>query len=566
MKSPSPARRTLLGCLLLPAFIGAPGALARGNEGSRAAGEPDVPSITLVDGIPISLEGRVVPGEWGDAAVLPLAEHVTAFLKRCGNTWLLAVSSTRSWPQRARLLGYIAAPDATRGHAEPGTLSFEFDAYDHDRPHLIVRRQAEVGSERVFDRILARATTMPRAGFEMAVPVDLLPAAALERGEARVLLWWTERTPEAPAMWPATTYAAVDGAREPPVLRSVAAWARVGGIGDPSMRPAFSNADWEAALEHQRRIDLLGKGAHTHVAGIEEEWRISRKEDAVTESEVFAAFREIARSEPLTARDRLAWAMALRWLNRHDAAIALFDAIHLGADSNLANAAAEQRAYALEGAERYEEAALAWEAFAARPGVPEGTRTRLANVVAAARAKQVARNAEHERRRSLEARDDLPLLQIQTNRGSFFVILDSDSAPQAAAFIQAQRGGHAGTLWHDVRGEAWAAGGIPATRERGIAFQPEDRAAEAHFALDPAPREVVPFFRGAFVVHARKLGESGMGWMVLTGPREDLAGIYYRVVGHVAAGQDVVDRLEQGDRIEFVSLLRPGEAGPPPGR
>lgn len=64
----------------------------------------------------------------------------------------------------------------------------------------------------------------------------------------------------------------------------------------------------------------------------------------------------------------------------------------------------------------------------------------------------------------------------------------------------------------------------------------------------------VPYLRGTVGMALSGPDTGGSQWFVTHGPQPHLDGIY-TVFGQVSAGQDVVDRIEQGDRILRVSVI-----------
>ncbi|MHC5009598.1 MAG: peptidylprolyl isomerase, partial [Planctomycetota bacterium] len=66
------------------------------------------------------------------------------------------------------------------------------------------------------------------------------------------------------------------------------------------------------------------------------------------------------------------------------------------------------------------------------------------------------------------------------------------------------------------------------------------------------------FWRGA-VAFARGMSPlNGSQFFILAAPRTDLEASEFTVFGHVLAGMDAVDRLEQCDAILEVRVLHPG--------
>lgn len=529
---------------------------------SPAAAEPG-PALAVPVGIPLRLDGTVQPAEWSDAARVSLGPGNELWIKQHGSTLLLAFEADRAWPHGARAMLYLAPPSAEKGAMTPGTVVVEFEATEHDRPHLIVRREGEMGTERVLDRVVARARlTSAACSWEMALPLDLLAGAMRGRpiGEARAVVWWHMPDARIPATWPpGLNVRAVDRGL-PPALVTDAGWAVLGGLGDPGVPPAFSATEWAELLADAAEMTRRGDEAHSHVRLLSEERRKSQKRDAETEAAVFDNLRWIASREALTARDRLTWAKALRWLNRHDAAAALQEAVISGPDRALAGHAAQERAETLDGAGRHREAAEAWQWLATRPNLGPDLAGHFERAAAASRAREEVVEGEASRRAAAAEAEGAPWLEVLTSRGTIVVALHHEDEPDLAAHVleRVGAGAYDGTMWHDVVAEASATGGWEPTREHGLDVPPEARDAGPVVPFrrrDPEER-LFGYERGAVALVPRSGDTVGSTWRLLTGHRPDLALEAAPVVGHVVTGMDVLDRLAQGDRIVRVRVLR----------
>lgn len=157
-----------------------------------------------------------------------------------------------------------------------------------------------------------------------------------------------------------------------------------------------------------------------------------------------------------------------------------------------------------------------------------------------------------------------PLVAINTNRGEMvFELFPAEAPVHVVNFLAlAEKGEYDGTLFHrvvpdfvvqggDYRGDGY--GGRPA---RGVALRSEF-----------TPRK---YTRGSLGMPRNQDPDSGGSQLFVTHrPTPHLDG-HYTIFGELRAGGDVLDRIEQGDRILGVRLLSPSNAGTgkslPPGR
>jgi cyclophilin family peptidyl-prolyl cis-trans isomerase len=183
----------------------------------------------------------------------------------------------------------------------------------------------------------------------------------------------------------------------------------------------------------------------------------------------------------------------------------------------------------------------------------------------AARARERAVQVEAERRAREEddARGDLPLVLLRTNRGAFVVQVFATDVPKAAAQFLALvdrtdpgsgRRTYDGTFFHRVLGAHLAQGGDPKSRE-GCQ---EGGRGEAPLTVEPERNARHGFWRGAVGFALGPDGKNGCQFFVLTAPRPELTERGFTCFGRVASGMDVVDRLEQCDVLLEARVLAGG--------
>jgi cyclophilin family peptidyl-prolyl cis-trans isomerase len=146
---------------------------------------------------------------------------------------------------------------------------------------------------------------------------------------------------------------------------------------------------------------------------------------------------------------------------------------------------------------------------------------------------------------------------VTTTRGDLRISLDPDTAPWNVATLTtlAQRGAFDGTLWHRVVADFVVQGGDPTGSGWG----------GPGFTV-PAEPSLAPYDRGAIGIADAGRDTGGSQWFIMhsTAPHLEQR---YTWIGHVLAGQDVVDRLLVGDRIVRVQVQiddAPLDAAPNP--
>ncbi|MEZ6009001.1 MAG: hypothetical protein R3F05_14720 [Planctomycetota bacterium] len=520
-------------------------------------------TVVVPAGIPLTkdgMDGNVQRAEWDDAARVELGRGVSAYLKQRAGTLLLALECDHAWPIGARALLYFAPAQAPQGVLTPGTLSIEYDAVEHDRPHIIVRRQQEMGHDRVLEQVVARAVrTTSACSWEMALPLSLLPGAkdGSPLPAVHALIWWYEPGGVASSTWPAGVNVKGGGRDLAPGLADTQGWGVLQGLEDPHQPGGFSATAWTALIAHQEELTRRGDEAHSHVRLLAEERKKSRKNDADTTAAVFDNFRWIANFEPLTARDRIVWAQALRFLNRHDAAAALLETVQSDLDPSLRGRAAQERANTLTGGAHYGRAAELWGWLAERPGLDEPTVNRLQHMVRVQRDREAALVAEREKR---AARRRARCSSRDTAR-----IARDRAAREGRAGARAARPRPRGQ--RRLRRHGLARGGGRGLRRRRLgrharprprrASRGPGRARDGPLQAHPRRRGAPVRLRASAVTLVAQGGDTvGGSWRLLTGYRPDLAVDGDPVVGHVLSGMDVLDAIDQGERLIRVRRLR----------
>lgn len=144
---------------------------------------------------------------------------------------------------------------------------------------------------------------------------------------------------------------------------------------------------------------------------------------------------------------------------------------------------------------------------------------------------------------------------VSTPRGDLGLLLLAEEAPMTVeSFVAlAHRGFFDGLLFHRVVPDFVVQGGDPrgdGTGGPGYAIRDE---------LNP-----VPYERGTVGMALSGPDTGGSQWFVTLSPQPHLDGSY-TVFGRVVSGDDVLDRIEQDDRILKVSVRESPRAEPPPG-
>jgi cyclophilin family peptidyl-prolyl cis-trans isomerase len=527
--------------------------------------KPSPPSrdITVPAGRRVQFEGRMPRAEWEDAVWRPLGTDGTLLaLKQAQGTLLIGVRSPHAWPTRGNLW-FLFAPDTEEaGLFTAGAIRLDYEPREHNRPHVMVWRRHGSAEELVEDAAVVRSATKG-SGFTVEVALrlgllDLEPGAAAPR---RFAVVWVRGTESPTVTWPPGLQVGGAVGAVPPDLASSARWARLSGWTDLDGPGALSRTEWNGLLAEDTELTARGRDAHAMAMEIAEEGSLPKR-DSRQVPQLVDNLQWIAAREPLTPHDLIALAQGYRFLNRPAEALAVLDALLGDPEWRASERLHYERAVTLQSMERFEEAAAVWDHMARTlPGQGAGRYERTA---AYARAQHVSWQAEQEARAGDRAREDLPLVLLRTNRGDVLIQLFADDVPEATAHFLAlattREGDHGfydGLLFHRVIGAFMAQGGDPQTRTDGCEV-PGSGKGPRTIPIEENPRH--GFWRGA-VAFARGMSpQNGSQFFILAAPRTDLEASEFTVFGHVLAGMDVVDRLEQCDAILEVRVLHPGGA------
>jgi cyclophilin family peptidyl-prolyl cis-trans isomerase len=511
-----------------------------------AATADEPPPVHVPETRPVQLDGAVPSAEWSDAVELPTsAAGTTLRLQQYRGTLMLAFASDRTWSERATLSLFFCPEGPHAGGAGPGCVRMDYEPFEHNREHLLLSVYGpDGGVRRVHDRAVVRHTLGPGSTrLEMAFGLDLLGLTKARRPTVRFCAQWSR--PGSPSvMLPAGLDFRSPPGKAPADFASAARWVRLTGWGDPSGPGAFSRTDWTAWIEEARQITIHGSRAHERVREIAEEWKKTEKKDAEIVPEVIGNLEWVREREPLTDTDLLAMATVLRYLNRHERAAGLLEAlVDRGGPS--AGLALHQRALLNRSREAFEDEARDWDDLARLNPGPYAQRYRAA--AEQARARLPAWKKEQAARRADEADATLPRVRLQTARGPVEIVLHAHDVPKAVKHFVGlvSSGFYDGTLFHRVMGDFMAQGGDPKSRDLGCE-QAGTGSSPEEIDVEVNPRH--GFWRGA-VAYARsgvKLS-NGSQFFILTSPRPGLG--RYTVFGHVASGMAAVDRLEQCDAL-----------------
>lgn len=135
---------------------------------------------------------------------------------------------------------------------------------------------------------------------------------------------------------------------------------------------------------------------------------------------------------------------------------------------------------------------------------------------------------------------------IKTDKGEIQLDLHADKTPLTVAnFVNlAQRGYYDGVSFHRVIADFMIQGGDPTgTGRGGPGYRFEDE-------LDPDLRHDGP---GVLSMANAGPGTNGSQFFITHGATPHLDG-HHTVFGRVTAGQDVVDSIAQGDRMQGVTI------------
>ncbi len=559
MQRPCPVQVLSVPSLLLAVVLGCGPVWA---DPTRSA---DVP-----EGPPVQVDGSVTNAEWHEAAILPLSmAGAQVRLRQYRGMLLLAFEADRPWPSGAQLHLHFAPvlPPPAEGatpHKDMGAwsdhaVSVNYEPLHHDRPHLLVTRQDGKQTRRQPKDVLARGTLR---GSSCSVEFALRPALfdVLPKGTTTVrffVRWSQPHAGSAPAMWPSGVNMTMRPGRPPSGVASYASWGQLRGL-TLAGHGAISNEVFDAMKREDSLITQRGEGAHTLLREMREEKRSFLKQDERVETEIFGAFRWIAAREPLSTRDLLAWAQALRQINRYDAALAMLEPLATGRNEAFARTALYEQAQILELGESYTEATARWEALAKRLGA-EREAAAYRRSAEKARAKGQAHARELEARATDDARTDNVLIELQLQHGSVMLQLWPHDAPEAVKHFTelVRKGFYDGQRFHRVIGEFLAQTGDPVSKE-GPLHEAGSGTSEATVPIEENKRH--GFWRGAVGFAVGMKQANGSQFFILTGPKPDLikqAGQSFTCFGRVSHGMAVVDRIAYGDRLIRARVIAP---------
>jgi cyclophilin family peptidyl-prolyl cis-trans isomerase len=363
-----------------------------------------------------------------------------------------------------------------------------------------------------------------------------------------------------PITWPAGISTDGPVGKPPPDLASSARWARLSGWEDPEGPGALDLATRAALRSRNDEIARRGRAAYdagAAMSGGEE----TPKKDREQVPALLGNLAAVAAEEPLAPEDLLLLARGLRFLNRKPEALAVLSGLDAHPGWRGSARLLYERALTLESAEDFAAAQATWEALVRGGSAAYG---RMADRAAE---RLAGWQAEAEARAADEARGDLPLVLLRTNRGNVVLLLHrADVEASVDHFLalvrrrEGDRGFYDGTLFHRVVGDFMAQGGDPASRDASC----EDAGrGDGPSTLPVEVNRRHGFWRGAVGFARGKAAWNGCQFFLLVSPRPELAEKGFTCFGHVVAGLSAVDRLEACDVLLEARVLRP-EAGPAP--
>jgi cyclophilin family peptidyl-prolyl cis-trans isomerase len=532
-----------------------------------AQAAPPTP-VSVPVGLPIEVDGHLATAEWRDAVELPgEAGAGTLRVKQARGVLMLGLEAERAWVRGAHLM-VLACPDWPEAHGgSPGAVRIDFEPFEHSRPHLMAEKVGEHGASPWDGQCVVRAQTRGRRiSLEMGMKLPGLGVTGAKPPGLRLLAALLLGMGDASPTWPAGLDLRPSTQGPPRDMVDSSRWARLTGWVDHDGPGAWPQADWDAWLAADKELATKGMGAHAHALLIASEAaRKLEKQDRDVAAQLLEPLAWIALREPLHPYDVLIRGQALRHLNRHEEALACFEALALDPTGDFLPTALGEQATTLERRERYEEAAAVWRALDARTtGMNAG---RYAQAATLAERKIEARDKERRARAEDDADPSLPLIELVTTHGSAYVRLHRRDVPQAVAHFlklaQAEKDGvrtFDGTRFHRVLGDALLQGGDPRTRS-GDCDQDLSGPTSTTIPMETNARH--GYWRGALAFARGSRPENASQFFILTTPRPALAEEGYTIFGHVVAGMDALDRVERCDTLEAVRVLAPGSAVPP---
>jgi len=155
-------------------------------------------------------------------------------------------------------------------------------------------------------------------------------------------------------------------------------------------------------------------------------------------------------------------------------------------------------------------------------------------------------------RKADAAKGDLPRVRLVTSRGPVLLELFEDETPNTVRnflWLAAAKA-YDGTTFHRVEPFFMCQGGDPLSRKA----DPRVGAGGPGYAIRTEPGKRRPF-RGMVAMANAGPDTEGSQFFVTTGTAAHLEG-KFSVFGRVLEGQEVVDRIVKGDRIEAVDVVR----------
>ncbi len=522
-----------------------------------ATSESTAPAHAVPKGIPIQLDGMVSSAEWGDALTLKHPKGVGSLaIKQMRGTLMLAFVFERTWTTGTHLMLHFASNERDGASNTPGSVELNYEPLEHDRSHVILSRYGDPGIERLVNKMVVRSKIGDfRSYTEMAIPLRLIEPTMGATKSLRMACIWARGLGHVHT-WPAALKLKSSRPPELPAgLASTATWIRLTEFGDPKGSGAISATKWKQLIAEDKEISDRGSRAHAARRLVQEEWRGAAKEDKDFVPEVFDNLAWVGEREPLTNKDLLCLAQSHHWINQFEAALAMYDGLAHSNDVAARHKAGYERARVLESMERFEDAAKAWEAVGKRPGLPPQSVQHYTARAAKARAQGVAHAKEAAARAQLNARDDLPLVEIVTSHGVIVLQLYADDVPKAVKhFLSLVRSKfYDGTLFHRVIGDAFAQGGDPISREQGCDFAGSGTSPEE---IDREVNKRFSFWRGAVGFASGMREKNGSQFFIMTAPQPAFTERGYTCFGRVYSGQAVADRLERCDKIIRVRVIK----------
>jgi cyclophilin family peptidyl-prolyl cis-trans isomerase len=564
--------------LALAAVLGGERAFLSAEPAPEAvpAVEGDIPS-----GMPIALDGAVIPGEWSDAPPRALSrEGPFLRLKHVRGTLLLSLTTDRPWPRNGRLLLWARAGSGPGAGTDPGTVVVDYEPFEHHRPHAVMRvRGATTWEAREGAAVFRAARLAEAASVEGAILLSALGVVdpANPASPPKPLRWVAQwlRPGQEPSHLTVPTGLDLGAVREgaPPDLATTKRWALASTWKDAGGPGAFSKTEWTAWTAADK--ELADRGARAHALsvplrdGAPEPERggdpKAGKVDQAIDEDLVGALRSIGAREPLTATDLRAIAIGLWRTNRFAEALATLEALRLsplGADDAEALYLTGMIAY---DAERFDESEKAFDVLSARLGDKLGGGYRALAARSRSHAERFA--TEVAARREDAAKGDLPIAHLETSKGDVFLLLHEDDVPEAVKnFVHLVEAGkdidgkpfYPGSLFHRVVASGVVQGGDPKSRNEGCAAAGTG-GSTWWIAPEPNPRHA--FFRGSvgWAVDEETGNRIRGQFFVTTAPRPTLTEgrpTSYPCFATVIAGMDVVDRLEACDVLRSVRILR----------